>query len=132
VSGGGIEFMRPWVEQVYGIPPEQTIGSSIKTQFEMKNGVPVLFRLAEADFVDDKAGKPVGINKFIGRRPIAAFGNSDGDQQCSNGRPAAAVPGSWCSSITLMRHVNSCTIAIPLSVRWTKRLMKRRDDRGSS
>jgi hypothetical protein len=81
VSGGGIEFMRPWVEGVYGVPPEQTIGSTIKTQFEMKNGIPVLMRLPEVDFVDDKTGKPVGINKFIGRRPIAAFGNSDGDQQ---------------------------------------------------
>lgn len=81
VSGGGVEFMRPWVEQAYGIPPEQTIGSSIKTRFEMRNGSPVLTRLAEVDFVDDKADKPVGINKFIGRRPIAAFGNSDGDQQ---------------------------------------------------
>jgi len=81
VSGGGIEFMRPWVEQVYGVPPEQTIGSTIKTQFEMKNGGPVLMRLPDVDFVDDKAGKPVAINKFIGRRPIAAFGNSDGDQQ---------------------------------------------------
>jgi len=81
VSGGGVEFMRPWVEQVYGIPPEQTVGSTIKTQFEMKNGSPVLMRLPDVDFVDDKAGKPVGINKFIGRRPIAAFGNSDGDQQ---------------------------------------------------
>jgi hypothetical protein len=81
VSGGGIEFMRPWTEQVYGVPPEQVIGSSIKTQFEMRNGGPVLMRLPEADFIDDKAGKPVGIQKFIGRRPIAAFGNSDGDQQ---------------------------------------------------
>lgn len=81
VSGGGVEFMRPWVEQTYGVPPEQTIGSSIKTQFQMKNGVPVLMRLPDVDFIDDKAGKPVGINKFIGRRPIAAFGNSDGDQQ---------------------------------------------------
>jgi haloacid dehalogenase-like hydrolase len=81
VSGGGVEFMRPWVEGVYGVPPEQTVGSTIKTQFEMKNGIPVLMRLPDVDFVDDKAGKPVGINKFIGRRPIAAFGNSDGDQQ---------------------------------------------------
>jgi haloacid dehalogenase-like hydrolase len=81
VSGGGVEFMRPWVEQVYGVPPEQTVGSTIKTQFEMKNGSPVLMRLPDVDFVDDKAGKPVGINKFIGRRPIAAFGNSDGDEQ---------------------------------------------------
>jgi len=81
VSGGGIEFMRPWVEAVYGIPPEQVIGSSIKTQFEMRDGVPVLVRLAELDFIDDKEGKPIGINKHIGRRPIAAFGNSDGDLQ---------------------------------------------------
>jgi phosphoserine phosphatase len=81
VSGGGVEFMRPWVERVYGVPPEQTIGSTIKTEFEMKNGVPVLMRLPDVDFIDDKAGKPVAINKFIGRRPIAAFGNSDGDQQ---------------------------------------------------
>jgi len=81
VSGGGIEFMRPWAEAVYGIPPEQVIGSSIKTQFEIKDGVPVLMRLPELDFVDDKEGKPVGIQLHIGRRPIAAFGNSDGDLQ---------------------------------------------------
>ncbi|MEJ2721640.1 MAG: HAD family hydrolase, partial [bacterium] len=79
VSGGGIEFMRPWVEKVYGIPPEQVVGSSIKTEFEIRDGEPVLVRLPEIDFIDDKAGKPVGIHKFIGRRPIAAFGNSDGD-----------------------------------------------------
>ena len=79
VSGGGIEFMRPWVESVYGIPPEQVIGSSIKTKFEMRDGKPVLVRLPEVNFIDDKAGKPVGINAHIGRRPIAAFGNSDGD-----------------------------------------------------
>jgi phosphoserine phosphatase len=81
VSGGGIEFMRPWTQQVYGIPPEQVIGSSIKTKFEIRNGTPVLTRLAEINFIDDKAGKPVGINQHIGRRPIAAFGNSDGDLQ---------------------------------------------------
>jgi len=81
VSGGGIEFMRPWTERVYGIPPEQVIGSSIKTSFEMRDGEPVLMRLPEIDFIDDKAGKPVGINSHIGRRPIAAFGNSDGDLQ---------------------------------------------------
>lgn len=79
VSGGGIEFMRPWSERVYGVPPEQVVGSSIKTRFEMRQGRPELFRLPEVNFVDDKAGKPVGINEFIGRRPIAAFGNSDGD-----------------------------------------------------
>jgi phosphoglycolate phosphatase-like HAD superfamily hydrolase len=81
VSGGGIEFMRPWTQAVYGIPPEQVIGSSIKVQFESRNGEPVLVRLPEIDFIDDKAGKPIGIHKFIGRRPIAAFGNSDGDLQ---------------------------------------------------
>ena len=81
VSGGGIEFMRPITETVYGIPPEQVVGSSIKTQFEMRNGEPVLMRLPQIDFIDDKAGKPVGINQFIGRRPVASFGNSDGDRQ---------------------------------------------------
>jgi hypothetical protein len=79
VSGGGIEFMRPWTEKVYGIPPEQVIGSSIKTKFELRDGRPVLVRLSELNFIDDKDGKPVAINQHIGRRPIAAFGNSDGD-----------------------------------------------------
>ena len=81
VSGGGIEFMRPWTEKVYGIPPEQVVGSSIKTKYEWRDGKPVLMRLPEMNFIDDKAGKPVGINSHIGRRSIAAFGNSDGDQQ---------------------------------------------------
>jgi len=81
VSGGGIEFMRPWAERVYGIPPEQVVGSSIKTKYELKDGQPVIQRLPEINFVDDKAGKPVGILQHIGRRPIAAFGNSDGDLQ---------------------------------------------------
>jgi phosphoglycolate phosphatase-like HAD superfamily hydrolase len=81
VSGGGIEFMRPWAEKVYGIPPEQVVGSSIKTKFELRDGKPVLMRLPELNFIDDKAGKPVGIHQHIGRRPIAAFGNSDGDLQ---------------------------------------------------
>ncbi|MGD2076030.1 MAG: HAD family hydrolase [Gammaproteobacteria bacterium] len=81
VSGGGIEFMRPMTEQVYGIPPEQVIGSSIETKYEIKDGKPVLMRLPKVHFIDDKAGKPVGINEFIGRRPVAAFGNSDGDRQ---------------------------------------------------
>jgi len=81
VSGGGIEFMRPWVEKVYGIPPEQVVGSSIKTRFEIRNGKSILVRLSELNFIDDKEGKPIGINSRIGRRPIAAFGNSDGDLQ---------------------------------------------------
>jgi phosphoserine phosphatase len=79
VSGGGIEFMRPWTERTYGIPPEQVVGSSIKTRFEMRDGQPTLFRLPQINFIDDKTGKPIGINQHIGRRPIAAFGNSDGD-----------------------------------------------------
>jgi hypothetical protein len=81
VSGGGIEFMRPWAEKTYGVPPEQVIGSSIKTKFEMRDDKAVLVRLSELDFIDDKDGKPVGINQHIGRRPVAAFGNSDGDRQ---------------------------------------------------
>jgi hypothetical protein len=79
VSGGGIEFMRPWSEKIYGVPPEQVVGSSIKTRFEMRDGRPTLFRLPQINFIDDKAGKPVGINEHIGRRPISAFGTSDGD-----------------------------------------------------
>lgn len=79
VSGGGIDFMRPWVESVYGIPPDQVIGSSGKVLYELINGQPVLVKLPEIDFIDDKEGKPVGIYKFIGKRPVAAFGNSDGD-----------------------------------------------------
>ncbi|MGO9005929.1 MAG: HAD family hydrolase [Beijerinckiaceae bacterium] len=81
VSRGGVEFMRPWTERVFGVPPEQVVGSSIKTKFQMRDGRPELFRLPEVNFVDDGAGKPVGINEHIGRRPIAAFGNSDGDLQ---------------------------------------------------
>ncbi len=81
VSGGGVEFMRVWAERVYGIPPEQVIGSSIVTKFEMVDDEPVLTRLAQMNFIDDHAGKPVGIHSHIGRRPIAAFGNSDGDLQ---------------------------------------------------
>jgi len=92
VSGGGIEFMRPWTEKVYGIPPEQVIGSSIKTKFEMRDGGPVLVRLPEVNFIDDKQGKPVGIQQYIGRRPIAAFGNSDGDLQMLQYTAAGSGP----------------------------------------
>jgi hypothetical protein len=81
VSGGGIEFMRPWTEQVYGIPPEQVVGSSIKTAFVMRDGKPVIQRLPELNFNDDKGGKPVGINQHIGRSPLMAFGNSNGDKE---------------------------------------------------
>ncbi len=78
-SAGGIEFMRPWAERVYGIPPEQVIGSSIKTRFELRDGEPVIIRLPELHFFGDKAGKAAAVQHYIGRRPIAAFGNSDGD-----------------------------------------------------
>jgi phosphoserine phosphatase len=79
VSGGGAEFMRPWTDRAYGIPPEQVVGTTIKTEFKLRDDRPVLLRLPAIDFVDDGAGKPVGIGKFIGRRPIASFGNSDHD-----------------------------------------------------
>lgn len=81
VSGGGIDFMRPWTERVYGIPPQQVVGSSVKTKFEVVDGKPVVMRLPELNFIDDKEGKPVGIQQHIGRRPVMAFGNSDGDFQ---------------------------------------------------
>jgi hypothetical protein len=103
VSGGGIEFMRPWTEKVYGIPPEQVIGSSIKTRFELSNGKPVLVRLPEINFIDDKAGKPVGIHMHIGRRPIAAFGNSDGDLQMIQWTTA----GSGARFALIVHHTDS-------------------------
>lgn len=81
VSGGGIEFMRPWTQQAYGIPPQQVVGSSIRTKFEIREGVPSIWRLPDINFIDDGPGKPVGINQYIGRRPVCAFGNSDGDYQ---------------------------------------------------
>jgi phosphoglycolate phosphatase-like HAD superfamily hydrolase len=93
VSGGGVEFMRPWAEKVYGIPPEQVIGSSIKTKFELRDGKPVIVRLPELNFIDDKAGKPVAINLHIGRRPIAAFGNSDGDFEMLEWTTSGPGPG---------------------------------------
>jgi phosphoserine phosphatase len=81
VSGGGIEFMRPWTDRIYGIPAEKVVGSSIKVNYEFNDGKPVLMRLPEVNFIDDKDGKPVGINSHIGKKPIMAFGNSDGDRQ---------------------------------------------------
>lgn len=79
VSGGGIEFMRPWSEEVYGIPKDQVVGSSIVTEYDYNNGEPVIRRLPKMNFIDDKGGKPVGINRYIGRKPVFASGNSDGD-----------------------------------------------------
>jgi phosphoserine phosphatase len=92
VSGGGIEFMRVFAEKVYGIPPEQVIGSSIKAEFVTTDAGPVIRRLPEIDFIDDKAGKPLAINRHIGRRPAAAFGNSDGDLQMLQWTTAGVGP----------------------------------------
>lgn len=92
VSGAGVEFMRPWVERVYGIPPEQVIGSSMKMKFELRNGTPILLRLPEWSFINDREGKPVAIDQHIGRRPIAAFGNSDGDVQMLQWTAGGAGP----------------------------------------
>jgi phosphoglycolate phosphatase-like HAD superfamily hydrolase len=92
VSGGGIEFIRPWSERVYGIPPEQVVGSSIKTAYEVRDGKPVIVRLPEINFIDDKEGKPVGIQQHIGRRPLIAFGNSDGDFQMLEWTTSGAGP----------------------------------------
>jgi phosphoserine phosphatase len=92
VSGGGVEFMRVWAEKVYGVPPEQVIGSTIVTRFEIVDGVPVLTRLPQLNFMDDNVGKPVAINSHIGRRPIAAFGNSDGDLQMLQWSTAGTGP----------------------------------------
>jgi hypothetical protein len=93
VSGGGIEFMRPWTEKVYGIPPEQVVGSSIKTKYELHADGPVLRRQPEINFIDDGPGKPVGINEHIGRRPILAFGNSDGDREMLEWATVGRTPG---------------------------------------
>lgn len=93
VSGGGVEFMRPWAEKAYGIPPEQVVGSSGVVKFQLDaNGNPVLLKTPKVEFVDDGPGKPVGINRFIGRRPIFAFGNSDGDLEMLQW--TAAGPGA--------------------------------------
>ena len=93
VSGGGVAFMRPWVEEVYGIPPEQVVGSRIKSVYELQDGKPVIMRTKDIEFVDDKAGKPVGIYVGIGRRPIMAFGNSDGDLQMLQWATGGDRPG---------------------------------------
>jgi haloacid dehalogenase-like hydrolase len=103
VSGGEQEFMRPWAEKAYGIPPEQILGSTMKTQFEMRDGQPILMRLPQINFVDDGPGKPVGINEFIGRRPILAFGNSDGDLQMLEWTAAGLGP----RLMLLLHHTDS-------------------------
>jgi hydroxymethylpyrimidine pyrophosphatase-like HAD family hydrolase len=92
VSGGGIEFMRVFSEEVYGVPPEQVVGSSGKLKYEMRDSGPVLLKQPEIEFIDDGPGKPVGIQKFIGRRPLMAFGNSDGDLQMLQWTTSSAAP----------------------------------------
>jgi len=119
VSGGGLEFMRPWSEKVYGVPPEQVVGSSIKTKYELKDGKPVIVRLPEVDFIDDKAGKPVGIHKFIGRRPLAAFGNSDGDLEMLQW--TAAGPGA--RLMLIVHHTDGIVIIAGLAgISWTGKI----------
>ena len=103
VSGGGVEFMRPWVEKAYGIPPEQVVGSSGVTKLEQRPNGPVLLKEAQIEFIDDGPGKPVGIHRFIGRRPVFAFGNSDGDQQMLEW--TAAGPGP--RFMGLVHHTDS-------------------------
>ncbi|MBA5867469.1 MAG: haloacid dehalogenase-like hydrolase [Nitrospira sp. CR1.3] len=103
VSGGGVEFMRAWVEPIYGIPPEQVVGSVGKQKFELRNGKPALVKLPAVDFIDDKEGKPVGIQKFIGRHPILAFGNSDGDLQMLQWTAA----GSGARFMGLVHHTDA-------------------------
>jgi phosphoserine phosphatase len=103
VSGGGIEFIRAWAEDVYGVPPEKVIGSSIETRYETREAGPVLVRMPKLHFVDDGAGKPVGINQHIGRRPVIAFGNSDGDLQMLQWTSAGSGP----SLVGLVHHTDA-------------------------
>jgi phosphoglycolate phosphatase-like HAD superfamily hydrolase len=103
VSGGGVEFMRPWTESVYGIPPEQVIGSSGKTGYEVRGGHPVLVKLPGIEWINDKEGKPIGINRVIGRRPVLAFGNSDGDRQMLEWTAAGSGP----RFMGLLHHTDS-------------------------
>jgi len=104
VSGGGVEFMRAFADKVYGIPPEQVVGSTGKLKFDLRDGTPVLVKLPEVQFIDDKAGKPVGIQMNIGRRPIAAFGNSTGDQQMLEWTQA----GDGARLMMLVHHGRRC------------------------
>ena len=109
VTGGGIEFVRQWGERVYGVTPEQVIGSSIKTRFELRDGKPVLMRLPHLNFNNDKAGKPVTIHQHIGRAPLRHSATRSATSRCWNTRRAAAARGSDCSSCTMTRHANTRT-----------------------
>jgi hypothetical protein len=120
VSGGGIEFMRPWAERVYGVPPEQVIGSSIVTSFEMRDGVPVLVRNPAMNFVDDKAGKPVGINQQMGRRGrLRRSATPTATSRCCNGRRQAPVPALRSSCAAPTPGESGPTTASPRSAAWT-------------
>lgn len=103
VTGGGMEFVRPWAERVYGVPQRRVVGSSLKTKFEMRDDQPVLIRTAEINLVDDGIGKPVGIHDFIGQQPIAAFGNSDGDLEMLQW----TASGSGARLILLVHHTDA-------------------------
>jgi phosphoglycolate phosphatase-like HAD superfamily hydrolase len=115
VSGGGVELMRPWVEKTYGIPPEQVVGSSVKLKYELRSvpggglrdGEPVLLKLPEVNSIDDKAGKPVGIEQYIGRRPVAAFGNSDGDYEMLRWTTAPRKEVSYKSFGLIVHHTDA-------------------------
>jgi phosphoglycolate phosphatase-like HAD superfamily hydrolase len=107
VSGGGIEFMRPWVEKTYGIPPEQVVGSSGKLKYELKDGEPVLIKLPDVNFIDDKTGKPVGIEQYIGRHPVAAFGNSDGDYEMLRWTTAPRKDASYKRFGLIVHHTDA-------------------------
>ena len=120
VSGGGIQFMRPMTEETYGIPPEQVVGSSVVSEFQVKDGKPVLVRMPKIDFVNDKAGKPVGIYEHIGRRPILAFGNSDSDMQMIE-YTMAGEGRRWGSSFTTPMRIAS----MPTTARATLELSTR-------
>ena len=126
VSGGGIEFMRPWTERVYGIPPEQVVGSSGVVKYQIgADGKPELMKLAKIEFVDDGPGKPAGINRFIGRRPIFAFGNSDGDLQMLQWTMAGRGRASPASFIIPTPNENTPTTGNPRSASSTRRSTRR-------
>jgi phosphoglycolate phosphatase-like HAD superfamily hydrolase len=133
VSGGGVEFMRPWMEKVYGIPPEQVVGSSGVVKFQTgAGGRPELMKIAKIEFVDDGPGKPVGINRFIGRRPIFAFGNSDGDLQMLQWTVAGEGRGLPASSTIPIRSANTRTTGNRRSANSTRRWTRRRRRGGAS
>ena len=128
VSGGGVEFMRPWTERVYGVPPEQVVGSSIKTRFQMRDGRPELFRLPEVNFIDDGAGKPVN-SSAAARSPPSAIPTAI--CKCCNGRPWAAVRALGSLSITPTLCANTPTTATHPSAVWTRHWTPRRSTTGS-